>query len=146
MNNLYAVHQPRPKLASDIAVVFPPIGASAYGYLFGPPFMFPHAVIRTNVFRLVDGTPAVAMANGAHSAAVGLFSTENTLIEGNLVGITDSRIVRYGRSRQVTAFDNRSLAGEALPLIEDTSGNATAFEPRGTLDESVSDALLFSVL
>ena len=99
-----------------------------------------------DIFRLVNGRPAVAMANGAHSAAANVFSTENSLIEGNVVGFTDSRIVRYGKSRQVTAFDNRSLAGDALPLIEDTSGNATAFEPRGTLDDLVSDALLLSLL
>lgn len=132
----------------DSTSAVPPIGATTYGYLGGPPFMFQQAVYRDNLFQLIDGTPAVPVANGAHSIAINLYSAENMLVESNLIGIADPWLVRHGESRNVSAFNNRTPAGEALPLIEDTSGfgDTSTFEKRDTLEDKINDALFLSLL
>ena len=90
--------------------------------------------------------PATAKANGSRSVAFGLYSVENTLVEGNMVGLVDDHLMIYLKSRNVQAFNNVTPAGQPVPLTENTSGVATAYEGRGTFEDKVNDAILMSLL
>ena len=123
-------------------------GATTLGYAFGPPFMFPQAVYRDNIFRLIDDTPAVALANGTRSWAFNCISSEQVLVEGNLVGLADAHLLTYSRSRSrnVNAFNNLTTAGVEIPLYAEINGPPLAYEQEDSLEDKVREALLFSLL
>jgi len=88
----------------------------------------------------------VAIANGGNSIASRLSSAQDTLVEGNLIGIVDPHVMHYLKSRNVSAFNNLTPAGAAVPLTEDTSGFGATFERRDTLEDTINDALVLSLL
>ena len=93
-----------------------------------------------------DRAPAGPVGNGGKIIAFRLSSAQDTLVEGNLIGIVDPNVMHYVKSRNVSGFNNLTPAGAPVPLTEDTSGFGATFEPRSTLDDKIGDALLFSLL
>jgi hypothetical protein len=123
-----------------------PRGMQSIALKGGPPFMFPGAIIRNNVFQHIDNTPAVVAANGSYLFALRLKNFDSTLIEGNLIGISNPHTLHHENSGVINGFNNRTLGGDPLPIFENFGGGGPPFVKDDGLEDRVADALLLSLL
>jgi len=112
-----------------------------------PPFLFPSAIIRDNAFQHIDQTPAVVGADGSYLFALRLGSFDNTMIDGNLVGMSNAHSIHYMNSGTVNAFNNRIPNGSTVPLFEDVGGGAVgAWEKQDSLEDKINDSVVMALL
>ena len=81
------------------------------------------------------------------TVALRALSLQDTLVEGNVIGLADPNLIQYVASENVNAFGNQFPNGSPIPLFEDTVGGGTGpFRKNDSLEDKVQDALLFALL
>jgi hypothetical protein len=125
-----------------------------FGYALPPPFMFPGAIYRGNFFRMLNNSAMTqSLAGYTNLGAVYIDSplalvaamSRDTLIENNVIELTDRRVINYYRSERPTAFNNVSPGGGRISLYS-TPAPGGQYDLDTTVDDRVEEALLCSML
>lgn len=119
-----------------------PVGLTSIGYEGAPPHIFPQMIFRNNLCRHIDNGPDLTTDTGGYGLAVRITSTENAIIEGNVIGFGSPHLLHDLWSRNITAFNNLGPAGRVVHAAEDLFYDH--WRQHDDLETRIEDALLLA--
>jgi hypothetical protein len=112
-----------------------PSGVNMIGYFSPPPHMFPDGIYRGNFFRMQNNS---VLPPSSGSFAIGIGESQNTLVENNVIELTDPQGFKEFLSERTTAFNNVAPSGAKTPLY---TLPAVGYVQSITVDERIAAAI-----
>jgi hypothetical protein len=97
--------------------------------------MFPDGIYRGNFFRMQNNS---VLPPSSGSFAIGIGESQNTLVENNVIELTDPQGFKEFLSERTTAFNNVAPSGAKTPLY---TLPAVGYVQSITVDERIAAAI-----